>query len=99
MRKTALALMSVLLLAGCGGNGPSEAEMKNAIESVFKSNPITAAMFPGFEKFQKLECKPVESEKGYNCSFRATATVMGHTETKEDSALFIHGDKGWTVRM
>lgn len=101
MRKTGLLLLSLLVLAGCSGE-PGEADMKNALESAIRSNPLGAALMgQGLEDFVKLGCEKFEQGpiKGYNCRYRATATIMGHKNTSEDHAIFVYGEKGWQAQM
>lgn len=93
----AMLLGAVLALTGCSGE-PSSTDMKQALESAMKANPIVAAMFGGFEEFEKIACKEAEGKPGFVCDYKATTTVMGQKTTSNGTARFTQGKNGWEAQ-
>jgi len=92
----ALLLVAALTLTGCSGE-PGAGDMKQALETAMKGNPIGAAMFGGFEDFEKVGCKEAEGKPGYVCDFKATVTVLGQKSSNSGTARFVKGDNGWVA--
>lgn len=55
--------------------------------------------FEGFERFEKIGCKPDTTEGRWICQFRFTATLNGKTETATESGRFYQTDRGWQAEM
>ncbi len=94
----ALLLGAILTLTGCSGE-PNADDMKTSLESAMKANPILAAMFSGFEDFEKVACKEAEGKPGYVCDYKATHTIMGQKTTAPGTARFVEGDNGWEAQL
>lgn len=57
------------------------------------------AEFTGFDSFEKIGCKAVENNPGYNCDFKFSATVQGVKKEQQASGRFVKADSGWTVTL
>jgi hypothetical protein len=104
-RALSVAVVACAGLAACGGE-PSEADMKSAMEQIFKGineeldgvgKVVGKDLTTKVQAMKKLGCAKAEGNPGYRCDFTMTITgPMGELSQKA-SGRFVKSDSGWTV--
>ena len=110
--RPAILLASLLALAGCSRE-PSAHDMEYAmgvliqdtLDSLKHASGSRSARsgFESFDSFEKLGCRKLENNRGYECEFRYTGSLGGAinagASTETAAARFYLTERGWGAEM
>lgn len=96
MKSLSAILVAAAVLAGCGsGSGPSESEMKNALQAAFKENDFVTVL-----SVKKIGCKE-DGSNAYRCDVEVDQNVKasnfgpGGRKTDTTNIRFVKASDGW----
>ncbi len=95
---TCALLGSTFSLAGCGGSGPSEGDIKAAITKAYEQGSVLGPEDNPLKNggsLNKLECVESQQAKAYSCNIELVKSTGG--KSRVIPLPFVKGSQGWEV--